>query len=156
MKNQQVVYLKKTQFDKIKAIETFPNPNIKVGIYNGQECRLIVAGTVEIKRIVDKDLAAWYGVKMGVYIGSCNLGHFPRELIAGINKGVFSEKHGVSLLTGWVNAQSYIGSANDIFKNVQPVIDILKENNFEVIYDTKLSKEEIDILASYKLNFSLL
>lgn len=122
----ETVYLKETDYNKIKAIETFPNPKVKIGKYNGKICRLHVAPTIKVRKPDPKELN-WHGLKENSYILTSNDGHFPSSLLFTVQNRLYVD----GLNIGANNGRN-LGTASIGVIDLKTAIKILTENNCEV------------------------
>lgn len=128
------IYLKEKQFRKIQPIESFPNLNVIKAKIDGVVVRVHKASTITITLITEASAAAWYNVPLDTFIGRSDDGFFPTELIAGTNeKGFYSEASELAVFTGWKSAAN-LGTSGAAFVNFGQVVDILKKNNFKLIF----------------------
>lgn len=152
------VYLDEKEYSTIKAVESFPNPNVKIGIYKGQKCRIIKTGEITFELIKNEEKSEWYKIPLGGYIAKNSTGFFPKELVAGIIGGKYSEKTELSKKTGFVNTAN-LGTASVGITNLKKTIDILKANNFKVITPANDTERELAIkiaAAKAKIKIALL
>ena len=123
----KTIYLTQSDFNKIKPIETFPNPSIIKAKYNGQICRIIVASTIKVRKPT-KENCSWHSLKEGSYILTCESGHFPSDLLF-----TTKDKLYVDGLNIGANNGRNLGTASIGVIDLKTAVKILKENNFKVI-----------------------
>ena len=121
------IYLTQSDFNKIKPIETFPNPSIIKAKYNGQICRIAVASTIKVIKPT-KDQCNWHSLKEGSYILTCESGHFPSNLLFAVKDRLY-----VDGLNIGANNGHNLGTASIGVIDLKTATKILKENNFKVI-----------------------
>lgn len=124
-----IIFLK--NFDGLKIVEDFPNPDVKNCEIDGKLVQVNKTCKITIKKVPLKD-CLWHGVKKGSYMGTSENGFFPTRLIYGITKGMFDENHEYSKKYGAQRISGNMGTATKAFTNLEEVVKILTENNFEI------------------------
>lgn len=125
-------YLAEKEYNAIAAIEKFPNPDVKIGMYQGQKRRIIKTGKITFEK-VDKEKSDWYRIPIGGYIARSSTGFFPNELIAGVVNKMYSSETELGKRTGFVARTANLGTSSVGITNLEETAKILRENNFEVI-----------------------
>ena len=123
----QTIYLTQSDFNRIKPIETFPNPSIIKAKYNGQICRIVVASTIKVTKPT-KENCNWHSLKEDSYILTCESGHFPSDLLFTVKDKLYVD----GLNIGANNGRN-LGTASIGVIDLRTATKILKENNFKVI-----------------------
>lgn len=123
MKN---IYLKETDYNKIKAVETFPNPRVKIGKYNGKLCRLHIAPKIKVSKPSLESLQ-WHGLKEGSYILTSDDGFFPSTLLFTVQNRLFVDGLNIGANNGRNLGTSSIGVID-----LKTAVKILTENNCEI------------------------
>lgn len=124
-------YVTQQQFDKAPTVQRYPNPAVKIGLWEGRPTRLTVAGQIQLQEL-DPDSANWYGYDQGetVLLASCQDGFFPTELFCRIvnHRYVPLPEFGLSL-------GKNLGTASVLFfaNNRPQIVARLEEHNFQII-----------------------
>lgn len=121
------VYLTQADFNKIKPIETFPNPSIIKAKYNGQICRIVVASTIKVTKPT-KENCKWHSINENSYILTCKSGHFPSDLLFTVKDKIYVD----GLNIGASNGRN-LGTASIGVIDLKTATKILKENNFKIV-----------------------
>lgn len=127
----ETIYVTQKKFDELITVEKFPNPKVKIAKVGNEKKRVCVAGIIEIYPIGSS--FDWHNVPQNCWIGTAKDGHFPTDLIAGVENRIYSEKTPLSKLTGYKYSTN-LGTASDAFINKDAVASILQKNNFTVIF----------------------
>ncbi len=126
----KTLYATKKQFNNLKTVETFPNPDVKITEIRKQKVRVAIAGKVTISEC-NTEQANWHNYKGNekVVLVSCESGFYPTELFC----NVVNQRYVPIPELGMIVA-SNLGTATNMFlaDKLETVISILEENNFEV------------------------
>lgn len=125
MKN---VYLNSKDFNKVKPIKSFPNPNVIEGLIDNELVRIKKTCNITVE-IANSEQISWHGLNKDSYILTSEDGHFPSNLIMTVNnKGCFED----GLKIGATNGRN-LGTASIGIVDFKKAIKILKKNNFKIV-----------------------
>lgn len=150
------IYLTKTDFDKCKTIESFPNPNIKIGIYNNETAYLCVGD--KIKFTIETD-PIWFDLPNNFIISmKAQSGHFPTNLFFEVkdrryqNSEYFKSREGNSgTASSFCNLQGLL-KAIDIFTKNNFIIDLNEIKS--ILLDYAKLKSEIKESKFWNIDIS--
>lgn len=123
----QTIYLKETQFDRIKAVETFPNKDVKIGMFKNKLCILHKSCNIIVKKPTKENLL-WHGLKENSYILTSTNGFFPSSLLFTVK----DKKYFDGLNIG-ANNGCNLGTASIGVIDLETAKKILIKNNFNII-----------------------
>ena len=136
----KTVYIKEKDFSGYNITKNFPNENFKEVEKDGELFlfQIIKPDLVVTIREITQSEKDWYLLqKITDEVISVSCSWFPKELFAGVEKGIYSPFTELSKKTGWILSNCNAGSNQEFFlKNKkQTIIDILESNNFDNIND---------------------
>jgi len=103
----KTIFIKPYQIKKHKIIKHFPNKQIKTCIdKNGKEYTLHIiypCDTIKIKSLNSSEVQ-WFTGKPDLKVTMVTLNWIPKELIAGIIDGKYSQNTELSLKTGYISS----------------------------------------------------
>lgn len=133
------IYLEPEIYDKIEAVETFPNPDVKIGLFGNEKCRLQKTCLVKVEDL-SSERTAWFtnitdSADNQFVMVDCENGFFPTDLVCGVINGKYDPNTELAKQSGYVESNSSSGSASQIFHRRKFYEkgggkDILKYNGF--------------------------
>ena len=135
----KTVYLSQSKYAEIskdlKGVKMYANPYVKVcGCVRYQ---IVPSEEVCTTKVLSEDEKLWFtSIKTKEEVVMLSLkvmGWFPTELIAGVNRCVFSMDTTLSKKTGWITPNGCLGSRSALFlkSKVNVAIDILNKSGFD-------------------------
>lgn len=139
----ETIYVTEKQAKNYKVVEHYPNELIKLVKVNGESKRMQIIPTdqvVKVRLMTEKE-RGWY-LKYNPKnkeVVSIETDWMPKELLVGVEKGVYSPITDLSIKTGWIPANGNAGTRTLYFDKdkLDVVIDILKAHNYNN-FDIKL------------------
>lgn len=123
----KTVYLKESEFKKIKPTKTFPNENIIEGKINGVIYRIEKAGIITIESAPVKSYQH-FGLTDKHSILRSSTGFFPTDIIAGVSKfGKYKDDYAIGLII-----HGNMGSMSVGVIDTKKATELLKKNNWIV------------------------
>lgn len=99
------IYLEPEIYDKIETVESFPNPDVKIGIFGGDRCRLYKTCVMKVETMT-ADRTKWFvGDKQGDFVMvTASNGHFPTNIVCGTQNGMYNATTELAKLSGYVQS----------------------------------------------------